>query len=69
MRSMVSPGDHARGLDDLVAGGLEGGAEAGPVGVGAGDGHDGVCDGDPDYLIGGQQRVDLLGDACHGPGA
>ena len=56
-------GQHACGLDDLVAGGLEGDAEAGPVRVGAGDGPGGVADRDPDHLVDGQQGVDLLGDA------
>ncbi|MCG5213361.1 hypothetical protein MBA17_08830 [Streptosporangium sp. KLBMP 9127] len=60
-------GDDACGLDDLVAGGLQGDGEAGPVGVGAGDGGGG--DRDPDELVGGQQGVDFLGDACHGAGA
>src|SRR5262252_8712255 len=62
-------GDHVCCLDDLVACGLEGGAEAGPVGVSAGGGRGGVGDGDPDRLVDGQQGVDLLGDAGQGAGA
>src|SRR5262252_2251501 len=62
-------GDDACCLDDLVAGGLQGDAEAGPVRVGARDSRGGVGDRDPDGLVGGQQGVDLLGDAGHGAGA
>lgn len=46
-------GDHVRGLGDLVAGGLEGDGEAGPVRVGTGDSRGGVGDGDSDHLVDG----------------
>src|SRR5215470_4750716 len=59
-------GDDPGGLDDLVAGGLDGDAEAGPVGVGAGDGGGGVGNSDPDHLVEGGQCADLLGDAGQG---
>src|SRR5215469_4408256 len=62
-------GDHAGGLGDLLAGGVEGDGEAGPVGVGTGSGEGGVGDGDPQGLVGGQQGVDFLGDAGDGAGA
>jgi hypothetical protein len=56
-------GDHARGEDDLVAGGVQGDGEAGPVGVGAGDGRGGVGDGGAQCLVGDQQGADFLLDA------
>src|SRR5581483_3050676 len=43
--------------------------EAGPVGVGAGDGRSGVGDGGADGLVGDEQGVDLLLDAVWGAGA
>ena len=62
-------GDHARGQDDLVAGGVQGDGEAGPVGVGARDRARGVGDGGAEGLVGDQQGVDLLLDAVGGAGA
>src|SRR5262249_1435980 len=62
-------GDDAGGLDDLVAGGVQGDGEAGPVRVGAGGGEGGGGDGDPDCLVDDQEGVDLLGDAGQGAGA
>jgi hypothetical protein len=35
-RSMTGVGDDRGGVDDLIAGGVQGGGAAGPVGVGAG---------------------------------
>jgi len=52
----------AGGEDDLVAGGVQGDGEAGPVRVGAGDGaggHRGA-----EGLAGDQQGVDFLVNAC-----
>ncbi|MDP9609106.1 hypothetical protein JOF35_001383 [Streptomyces demainii] len=55
-------------MEDLVTGGLKGDAEAGPVRVGSRNGAGGVGDGDPDHLVGRQQRIDLLRDARQGTG-
>ena len=62
-------GDHARGQDDLVAGGVQGDGEAGPVRVGARDRARGVGDGGAQGLVGDQQGVDLLLDAVGSAGA
>jgi len=62
------PGDHACCVHDLVAGGLPGDGEAGPVGIGAGLSDGGVCHGGAQDLIGDQEGVDLLGDAGWGAG-
>ncbi len=60
--------DDAGGLDELVAGGLEGDAETGPVWVGA-CAVGCVRDGDADGLVGAQEGVDLLSDPGPGPGS
>ncbi len=62
-------GDDSGCLLDLVAGGLPGDGEAGPVGIGAGPGAGGVGDGGAQQLAGDEQGVDLLGDPGRGPGA
>jgi hypothetical protein len=62
-------GGHARGQDDLVAGGLQGDGEAGTIGVGAGDGGGGVRDRGAKGLVGDQEGVDFLLDAVGGAGA
>ena len=59
----------ARGQDDPVPGGVQGGGEAGPVRVGAGNGRGGVGDGGAQGLVGDEQSVDLLLDAVGGAGA
>src|SRR5437763_11870695 len=61
-------GDDAGGLDELVAGGVQGEGEAGPVGVGAGLGG-GVGHGGAQDLVGDQQGVDLLVHPGRGAGA
>ena len=48
------------GGGELVAGGFQGGGEAGPVGVGAGPGLDGVDHGHAQQLVEGQQRPQFL---------
>ena len=50
-------------LDELVAGGVPGDGEAGPVGVGAGAGAGGVGHGGAQELVGDQESVDSLGEA------
>src|SRR5262249_4215262 len=62
-------GDDPGGLDELVAGGLVGDGEAGPVGVGVGLGADGVGDGGAQKLVDHQQGVDLLHDTDGSVGA
>src|SRR6266508_4624421 len=61
-------GDHAGGLDDLVAGGVQGDGEAAAVGWGVGPGEGGVGDGGAQGLVGDQEGVDLLVDAIGGSG-
>lgn len=63
-------GDDAGGLDEQVAGRVQGDGEAAAVGVdtGAGGG-DRVGDGDAQDLVGDQQGVQFLGDAGRGVGA
>jgi hypothetical protein len=56
-------GDDTAGLGDHGLGGLDGGLVAGPAGVGARDGGDGVGDDDPQRLVEGQQRPHLLAEA------
>jgi hypothetical protein len=63
-----SAGDDAGGLDEQVAGGVQGDGEAGAVRVDAAFGLNRVSDGDPQDLVAGQQGVDLLGDPGRGPG-
>jgi hypothetical protein len=60
--------DDAGREDDLVAGGVQGDGEAGPVGVGAGDSR-GVGDGAAQGLVGDQEGAGLLVDAAGGAGA
>jgi hypothetical protein len=62
-------GDDAGGLDEQVAGGVQGDGEAAAVGVDAAFGLNRVSDGDPQDLVTGQQGVDLLGDPGGGAGA
>ena len=62
-------GDDARGEDHLVAGGVEGDSEAGPVGVGARRRARGVGDRGAQRLVSDQQGVDFLLDAVGGAGA
>jgi hypothetical protein len=62
-------GGDARCEDDLVAGGVQGDGEAGPVRVRAGNGRGGVGDGGAEGLVGDEQGVDLLLDAVGGAGA
>ena len=57
------------GLGEPVAGGVQGGGEAGAVRVGAGTGFDRGDHGAPQRLIGGEQRPDLLLHACGVGGA
>jgi hypothetical protein len=57
------PSDHPGGLDELVAGGVEGDGEAGPVGVDAGLGAGGIGHGEAQELVADQQGMDLLVDA------
>ena len=61
--------DDAGCLCDLLAGGVPGDGEAGPVGLGAGPGGRGVGDGGAQDLVGDQQGVDLLGGPRGGAGA
>ena len=53
-------GEDAVGLDERLGGGLPGGGEAGPVGIGAGDGLDGGDHGPAQRLAAGQQRPEFL---------
>src|SRR6266704_2562779 len=62
-------GDDTGGLHELVAGGVQGDGEAGPVGVDAGLGAGGVGHGQAEDLVAHQQGVDLLVDAGGGAGA
>jgi len=62
-------GGDARGQDDLVAGGVQGDREAGPVGVGARESGGGVGDGGAQGLVGDEQGPDLLLDAVGCAGA
>src|SRR5437773_3137269 len=62
-------GGDAGGLDELVAGGVQGEGEAGPVGVGAGLGGGGVGHGGAQDLVGDQQGAGLLVHAAGGAGA
>jgi hypothetical protein len=62
-------GHDSGGLDDLIAGGVEGDGEAAAVEVHAAGGFDRGGDGDTQDLVGGQQGVDLLADAGGGAGA
>jgi hypothetical protein len=50
--------DHPGGLDELVAGGVQGDGEAGPVGVDAGLGAGGIGHGQPQELVADQQGMD-----------
>jgi hypothetical protein len=61
-------GDDAGGLDDLVAGGVQGDGEAGPVRVGARDGRGGVGECGAQGLVGDEQGVGFLLDAVRGAG-
>jgi hypothetical protein len=58
--------DDSGGLDGLVAGGVEGDGEAGPVGVDAVLGVGGVGNGGAQDLVSDQKGVDLLVDAGGG---
>jgi hypothetical protein len=62
-------GDHVRGLDELVAGGLVGDGEAGPVRIDIGLGAGRVGHGGAQQAVDHQQGVDLLLDAGGGAGA
>jgi hypothetical protein len=55
----VGVGDVAGGGDEVL-GGVDGGLVAGPVGVGPGDGLDGVGDGDAQRLVEGEQCPGFL---------
>jgi len=59
-RSVGFVGQDAAGRGEAVAGGLQGGGEAGPVGIGAGAGLHRLDHGYAQQLVGGQQSPDLL---------
>ena len=62
-------GDDPGGVDELVAGGVQGDGEAAPVGIDVGLGEGGVEDRCAERLVGDEQGVDLLLDPARGAGA